>query len=142
MAYSDLEQLINALIPFAKQMLSKQGDYYPFGTSIAVDGTIAHISTFDGDEHPSYPQVIEKLTQIIRQKIENGEIKAAGICYDICTIPPGQTKKSDAIFIGLEHQSGDAVEVCLPYKKGLLGKISYGVIFAGVRDRQFFVEND
>jgi len=139
MADTDLELLLKALIPFAQQMLARQGDYYPFGTSIGLDGNISHISTFDGNEHPSYTQVIEKLTRVIRQKIKNGEIKAAGICYDIRTIPPGQTRKSDAIFIGLEDQSGDAVEVCLPYKKGFFGKITYGQIFAGVRDRQFFV---
>ena len=139
MAHQDLEQLINALIPFAQQMLSKQGDYYPFGSSIGLDGKIAYISTFDGNERPPYPQVIENLTYIIKHKIKNGEIKAAGICYDIRTIPPGQTKKSDAIFIGLEHQSGEAMEFCLPYKKGVLGKITYGKLFAGSRDRQFFV---
>lgn len=139
MAHPDLEQLLKALIPFAQQMLSKQGDYYPFGSSIGLDGNIAQISTFDGNEHPSYPRVIEQLTKVIRQKITNGEIKAAGICYDIRTFPPGQTKKTDAIFIGLEHQSGEAVEVCLLYKKGLLGKITYGELFAGSRDRQFFI---
>ncbi len=140
MADSDLAQLLNALIPFAQQMLSRHGDYYPFGSSIGLDGTIAHISTFDGNEHPSSPQVIEKLTNIIREKIKNGEIKAAAICYDIRTVPPGQNKKSDAIFIGLEHQSGDAVEICLPYKKNIFGKVTYGRIFAGMRDRQFFVD--
>ncbi|MBN1537517.1 MAG: hypothetical protein JW908_12340 [Anaerolineales bacterium] len=139
MAQSDLKELLNTLIPFAQQMLAKQGDYYPFATSIGLDGEIAHIASFDGNEQPSYPHVIEQLTRIIQNKISQGEIKAAGICYDIRTIPPGQKKKSNAIFIGLEHRSGDALEVCLPYKKGFLGKISYGKVFAGIRDRQFFV---
>ena len=53
--------------------------------------------------------------------------------------PPGETEKTDAICLGLEHQNGEAVDVCVPYKKEGLGKIAYGKLFAAKRTKGFFV---
>jgi hypothetical protein len=68
-----------------------------------------------------------------------GQIRAAGICYDVRTIPPGQTEKTDAICPGLERQAGQSVSVFLPYKKGWFGRIQYGELLTTKRDAEFFV---
>jgi hypothetical protein len=139
MAHPDLDQLLNALLPFAQQMLSKHGEFYPFGSAMTTDGKIEAHGAYDGDEQPPSQQLIDLLTQAFRQQAAAGQIRAAAICYDICTIPPGQSEKTDAICVSAEHQNGEAADVCLPYKKGWLGKISYGEIFGAARKREFFV---
>ena len=95
-------------------------------------------ATFEGEEHPPSQKIIDLLTQAFRQQAAAGQLRAAGICYDIRTIPPGQSEKSDAICMSLEHQNGEAADVCLPYKKGWFGKITYGEIFGAARIREFF----
>jgi len=40
MAHPDLDQLLNAVLPFAQQMLSKHGEFFPFGASMTIDGEI------------------------------------------------------------------------------------------------------
>ena len=60
--------------------------------------------------------------------------------YDCRIVPPGETEQTNAICASLEHQSGQFVDVFLPYKKGLLGKVKYGRAFAGKRDARFFVQ--
>ncbi|MFI5456577.1 MAG: hypothetical protein ACHRXM_14105 [Isosphaerales bacterium] len=86
------------------------------------------------------PQDDKKMTQAFRQQAAAGEIRAVGICHDVRTIPPGQTEKTDAICLGLEHQTGQCISVFLPYKKGWFSKVQYCALFATKRDAQFFVQ--
>jgi hypothetical protein len=139
MAHPDLDELLNAVLPFAQQMLSKHGEFFPFGSAMSADGKVEAHAAYDGDEQPPSQQLIDLLTHGFRQQAAAGKIRAAAICYDVRTIPPGQSEKTDAICVSAEHQNGEAADVYLPYKKGWFGKISYGQIFAGARKREFFV---
>src|SRR5262245_56902618 len=130
MSRPDLDELLNALFPFAQQMLQKRGAFYPFGASMGIDGQVVSVAGYSGTEHPEAQEMIDFLTVSLRQEAASGQIKAAGICIDARTIPPGQTEKTDAILARLEHRDGEAIEVLLPYRKGLLGKVKYGEIFA------------
>src|SRR5882762_11324147 len=67
-------------------------------------------------------------------------LRAAGICYDVLTVPPGEDQKRDAVCCGLEHYSGETVNVFVPYVKAADGDIQYGEIFAAKRTGQFFCE--
>src|SRR5262245_118669 len=140
MANPDFESLLNSLLPFAQEMLAKHGEFFPFGMTMSLEGQIAAEAAYDGTEQPASEELIQMLTQTFRHKASMNLIRAAGICCDIRTIPPGETKKTDAICVSLEHQSGDAGDVCLPYKKSLLGKITYGDLFGGHRTPEFFVK--
>ncbi|MFO0874139.1 MAG: hypothetical protein U0575_09230 [Phycisphaerales bacterium] len=140
MAHPDLDNLMNALLPFAQQMLAKHGEFYPYGSTMTTGGEIVSQAAYDGDDHPQSQPLIERMTQAFRAMAASGEIRAAGICYDVRTIPPGQTEKTDAICLGLEHQTGQSVSVFLPYKKGWFGKIRYGELFATRRDAEIFVQ--
>jgi hypothetical protein len=139
MAHPDLEELLNALVPFGQEMLSKHGEFFPFGATMSIDGEIIAEAAYDGDEQPPSEQLIELLTQTFRQKAASGQIRAAGICCDVRTIPPGQKDKTDAVCLKLEHQSGEAANLYLPYKKRLFGGYKYGEIFGVARTPEFFV---
>jgi hypothetical protein len=141
MPHPDLEELLNMLVPFAQQMLSKHGEFYPFGATMTSSGEIVANAGHTGEEQPEPQDVIKLLSKGFQQEAASGNIRAAGMCVDIRTTPPGQTEKTDAICVTLEHQSGEAVDVCVPYKKGLLGRMKYGQLFAGKRDPAFFVQN-
>jgi hypothetical protein len=140
MAHPDLDKLMNAMVPFGKQMLEKHGEFFPYGAAMTTAGEITSEAASDGTERPPSQTLIDMMTQAFRQRAAAGQIRAAGICYDVRTIPPGQTEKTDAICMGMEHQSGQFISVYLPYKKGLLGKIQFGQIFATKKDAQFFVQ--
>jgi hypothetical protein len=141
MGHPDLEELLNALVPFAQQMLSKHGEFYPFGASMNPDGEVAANAADTGDEHPDSQELIVMMMEAFRREAAAGGIRAAGICVDVRTIPPGETEKTDAIKVGLEHQSGEAVDVFIPYEKGFLGKLKYGGLFAAARTPEFFVSS-
>lgn len=79
------------------------------------------------------------MTQVFGHQAERGQLRAAAICYDVRTIPPGQTEKCDAVCASLEHQSGEAVNVFVPCQKATGGGIRYMQVFATARTPQFCV---
>ena len=130
LAHPDLNAILDALLPFAQEMLKRHGEFYPFGASMSPDGIVASVAGDVGKEHPPSREVVTFLSSAFTQQASSGVIRAAGICFDARTIPPGATEKSDAIAAMLQHVSGEAVDVYLPYRKGLFGRIRYGQIFA------------
>jgi hypothetical protein len=139
MAETDFDQLLNTLIPVAQEMISKHGEFFPFGSSIGTDGKVDLNTPYKENNCPTSQLIIDIMTQGFRKSALDGKIRAAGICYDVRTIPPGKNKKTDAIWVTLEQQTGEAVDVIVPYKKGIFGQYSYGKYFAADRDPQFFV---
>src|SRR5207247_1674351 len=86
MANPDFDTLLNTLAPFAKQMLSKHGEFYPFGATMTPDGEVTANAGYEGNEQPETQAVIDLLTHAFRQQAAAGQIRAAGLCKDIRTI--------------------------------------------------------
>ena len=106
MAHPELDQLLNSVLGFAREMLSKHGEFFPFGSSMDLAGKIAMDGAYQGAEHPPSQELIDLLTQAYTRRAEAGELRAAAICADVRIVPPGKSDKTDAISVGLEHQSG------------------------------------
>ncbi len=140
MPKDDLDELLNMLMPFAQQQLSKYGEFYPFGATMSTEGEIAPVMAAGDDEHPESQELIDTMTKAFRKEAAAGKIRAVGICFDVRIVPPGENEKTDAICIRLEHQSSEAIEVYLPYKKGRLRGYKYGELFAGESTPEFFVK--
>jgi len=143
MAHPDLDDLLNTLVRVAQQALAARGEFSPFGASMTPDGqVVATAAVREGDELPLSHTQIDSMVRAFRQEAAAGRIRAAGVCFDVRVTPPGQTEKTDAICIGLEHESAPALDVFVPYKKGVLGGLEYGEVFAARRTAQFFVPNE
>jgi hypothetical protein len=141
MAHSDLDELLNALLRMAEMLLAKHGEFYPIGAIVLPDGEVRHVGAkIDGDEHPPSQSLIDLLTEIFKKEAKNGKIRAAGICYDALTVPPGQHRKQDAVCCGLEHSLGDSIYVFRPYARADDGSFQYDELFVSERTPQFFCE--
>jgi hypothetical protein len=57
----DLEKLLDATVPFAKQMLTAHGEFYPYGATMDANGKITSVGGYTGDEHPKSAEVIDLL---------------------------------------------------------------------------------
>lgn len=107
---------MNALLPLVKKLLSENGEFFPVGGTMQTDGSIAFVSTYDGDEHPPSQKVIDSLMEVFRAGAKERKYKATGLAYDIRTLPPGATEKTDAVAVRLDHASGYSVLVVFPYR--------------------------
>jgi hypothetical protein len=137
-AHPDLDQILNVLLPFAQKMLSKYGEFQPFAASMDQEGRVALHAGYTGEQRVTSEQIIDLLIGGIRQQASNGEIKAAGICLDVRTVPPGQVERVEAICAQLEHETGEAADVYLPYRKSWLRGPKYGDLFAARGKRTLF----
>jgi hypothetical protein len=138
-AHPDLDQLLNALLSFAKSQVSKHGSFLPFGATLTTDGEIRLAAAhFGDDELPDANALIDLLIGGFKKEVVAGAIRAAGTCVDVRVVPPGQSDKTDAICAQLEHVTGQCAEVFLPYKKGLLGRTKFGDLFAVAGNSRVF----
>lgn len=141
MAHSDLDELLNALLPMAEMLLARHGEFYPIGAIMLSDGEIRHVGAgIEGDDHPTSQSLIDLLTEAFQKEATEGKLRAAEIGYDALTVPPGKHEKQDAICCGLEHCLGEAVNVFRPYAKTEGGSFHFEEIFAVERRPQFFCD--
>src|SRR5258708_30736337 len=97
----ECEALMNAFLPFAEKMLAQHGEFYPVGGAMQVDGSIAAVATYDGDEQPPSQKIIDWLMEAFRAGAQQKKYKATALISDICTVPPGATEKTDAVAVAL-----------------------------------------
>ena len=141
MAHPDLNELLNALLSMAEMLLSKQGEFLPIGAIMLSDRELRHIGAkIEGDDYPTSQPLIDLLTETFQKEAAKGKVRAAGICYDVLTVPPGKHQKQDAICCGLEHCLGEAVNVFKSYVRTEDGNFQYDEIFAANRTPQFFCQ--
>src|SRR5262245_43843972 len=114
MAHPDLDALMSDLLPFAQRMLAEHGEFYPFGGSITTDGQHVSVGAKGESDMPPSKVLIDILISAFRGQVSEGHIRAAGICYDVRVVPPGQIDKTDAVQLSLERE-GEAVDVFVPY---------------------------
>ena len=138
MARPDLDALLNAALPFAQEMLAKRGAFYPFGAAMQSDGKIVQTAGYTGEEFPEPQELIQLLLGAFRAQAEKGDVRATALRLDARTIPPGESKKMDAICVRLEHADGEAIDVFLPYRKASSGQITYTQLFAAQAEPNVF----
>ena len=141
MAHPDLNELLNALLSMAEMLLVKQGEFLPIGAIMLADGEIRHVGAkIKGDDHPGSQLLIDLLVDNFQKEAAKGRLRAAGICYDVLTVPPGKNRKQDAICCGLEHCLGESVNVFKPYVRKGDGDFHYDELFAVTRAPLFFCQ--
>jgi hypothetical protein len=134
----ECEALMNALVPFAEQLLSKRREFYPFGGTMSIDGKISPGATFTGDERPDSQSLIDLLEKGYRDGAKRHLYKATAIIVDVRTIPPGKKDKQDAVEVRLDHVSGYSVKVLLPYAFSRDGKLEFAPPFSARGDGRIF----
>jgi hypothetical protein len=110
------EQLMNAVLPFAEQMLRNHGEFFPFGGTMSKGGVIENHGAWTGSEHPPSLEVIEALHNAYVSGAKKGAYIATALVYDVRVIPPGQNEKTDAIAVDISHRDGISQTVIYPYR--------------------------
>ena len=76
-------------------MLREYGEFYPFGAVMTSNGEIRHVGAkIEGDDHSLSQPLIDLLTEAFWKRAKKGEWRAAGICHDVLTVPPGKIRSA------------------------------------------------
>lgn len=122
-----LDDVLEALLPFAHQLLDKHGEFFPFGAAMGRDGKVSMVAGDTGTKHPPSDEVLELIREAMRRDRE--KYVAVGLCYDVRVRTSADSPPTDAICVSLEHRDGMAVDVVEPYAKGG-SKMEYGALSA------------
>jgi hypothetical protein len=123
-----LDDVLDALLPFAHQLLDKHGEFFPFGAAMGRDGKVSMVAGDTGTEHPPSDEVMELIREAMRR--DRDKYVAVGLCYDVRVRTSPDAPPTDAVCVSLEHRDGMAVDVVEPYtKRG--NKMEYGALSAG-----------
>jgi hypothetical protein len=130
MSRSDLDQLLNVLLPFAQRVLAREGEFHPFGGSLTQTREVVLVAASEGADRQPSQEVLAWLEDSLRETAAAGGVRAVGICVDALVVPPGATLPIDAIETWLEDLEGEAVTTYLPYRRAALGNYRFGELFA------------
>ena len=120
---------MDAVLPFAEQMLTTYGEFFPFGGAMRPDGKLVSVAGDAGNEHPKSVDVIAIMKKGMIAAARKGEYKATAVVYDVRVKLPSTEEKSDAISVSLNHRDNYSVIVLFPYKIDA-GKLILGTAFA------------
>jgi hypothetical protein len=134
-AQADLDELLNAVLPFAQQLLEAHGEFFPFGATVDSAGQIALAAADPSKgERPDSQSVLEALYEGVRSDRDNR--RAAAFVADVLV------DGGDAIRVELEHAEGASMSLALPYSRSRIRKsVSYGQLQAGPGRRRVWTDS-
>ena len=135
---SDVEELMNGLLPFGRQMLEKYGSFSPYGAALQPDGKKVTLGGYPGSESWENKDTLALLQAGCRKGALKGEYKATAIFYDVRVTAPGADVKVDAIAVALDHRDGYSVIVYFPYTI-TEGAVEIGDLFSVLGKNRIFV---
>lgn len=124
-------------LPFAKQMLAQNGEFYPYGVTLGLDGNVTHVSAQGKTDHPASKELIDVLVANFQEEAAGKRIKASAIVFDVLIKLPEKDRKVDAIQVNLDHSEDYSVEVLFPYSMEQ-GRLSYDSPFAQMGSNLIF----
>jgi|GEM_PF-1640198 len=139
MSHRDIDHLVNALMPAAKSMLARQRALPPIGAEMLPDGEVITRCTH-GHVAPELDpkRAVKDFEAEFKQKADRGEVRAVAICMSVTTASRKTARKTHAICIAVEHQSGEAIDVYCPYHKGWFGRFRFDEPFTQRRTAHIF----
>lgn len=128
MANADLDGLLNMAIHMARQSLSDDGSFSPFCAHISNEGETTLVTAEDPNAEPGAEQ-LDQLRQVLRDKAQEGGIRAAVLCFAGRATPPGEEGTRDVIGVQLDHISGECYELGVPFSIDDAGEVDLGALF-------------
>lgn len=123
-----IDQQLTALLEycteFARQMIEKAGEFYPFGAEIDASGQVKALGFWDGNEKPSAQELYAFAQNVFTKKATEGTTLGAAIAANVNIPPQYESKYRDGIRVHVEAE-GYSRYIYIPYaitKTGLFGR--------------------
>ena len=115
---------MNAVMPLVQKMLAQYQEFFPCGATMSADGQIdLTMSPADGPDPTAAPLLVA-LEEGFRKQAAAGTCKATAVALDVLMIPPGRSKKQDAVEVRLDHRDDYSVRVLFPYSFSDAGELT------------------
>jgi hypothetical protein len=120
-AQADLDALLNAVLPFAEQTLSKYGEMFPFGAAVSSEGGLEMLASDPGSgELPK--------SEVVLRELYDGARASSRTRRAFAFVADVRANGTDAVRVELEHREGTALVVLVPYNQSRQKKVTLGQI--------------
>ena len=126
----DSDRLMEELLPMAKLLLERYGEFFPMGAEIGFDGDLQQVPAPEGIDQTNTMAAAELLRQAFAARAELGELRVSAVIQDLMLIEEGAERRADAISIEIEHFTGYNVTMIVRYKR-IDGRIAFEAPFVG-----------
>jgi hypothetical protein len=113
-AKQEAERLLDELRPFATMMLSRHGEFAPFGAYVDSHGKIVRVGV-DGKGQLSPAARLDSLTAMLGSIARRRKPRALGYAANVTVNEEGGEPR-DAIQVTLEHKEGYYADVYFIYR--------------------------
>jgi len=134
-----LTAMLEGCCDFAKLMLSKAGDFYPFGETADPSGKISVQGGWNGEEHPDRRAIYELLQEAFARDVREGKLAALALAGNVTIPTEYRPELPDGIRVHIEAR-GYSRFFYLPYRverrtiaQRLLRRpyrVAYGALFS------------
>ena len=129
-AQNHFDTIINALLPFALEMIGRSGTFLPFGGYINQAGTFEMLAVEHGG-HTEPKDLVGMFRKVLEDGVRQDGYRAFGICAHMHAEIPGQSGgKKDLVVTSMEDESGVAVDSYLPYERDANGGVIHGQLIS------------
>jgi hypothetical protein len=113
---TDLEKLLTALLTVAEDNLAQKDGFGPFALLLRAD---ADVLSFAARDEPceAAEKALESVERWLREQAQTGVYRAVGWCAQAEIDLHSPPRVVQAILTRMEHASGEAAEVYVPYEK-------------------------
>ena len=124
--------LCGIAVDAAVDMLTKRGEFYPFGFTAQGEGATMIGAEPGLGEQPQSQAILDLLYEGTRNR--RAELDAAAFVYDV-RLDSG----SDAVRVDLEHRAGHSLSIVTPYRIKRFGRgVETGQMAVSVGDRRIW----
>ncbi|MDQ1396643.1 MAG: hypothetical protein QOG64_1902 [Acidimicrobiaceae bacterium] len=126
----EITTLAEALLDFARDMLRRHRQFYPFGATIDAAGAVTMVSGDLGHPWAGGDELAGLLYEELTRRAAAGDdaVRAAGVC-----------RESDKMVeVQVEHRSGPAMALILPYRLRRKA-VEFGTVTPSEGRRRIFV---
>ena len=116
-ANEEIQKLLDYLLPFAEQKLTRDGEFYPYAAAVDTAGSIEPVGPAVETDDPDVGAILVALHADLREQAAEGAIRASGIAADVTLTDPDSGETTDAVQVELDHAEGDALDVYVPYER-------------------------
>jgi hypothetical protein len=113
---SEIQELLNFLLPHAERMLSQHGEFYPYAVALDSHGELSPVPPEIESDDPDVTDVLVALHRGLREQAAEGAIRASAIAADVTLTDPDTGETTDAVQVELDHADADPVDIYVPYE--------------------------
>jgi hypothetical protein len=113
---TDLEKLLTALLTIAEDNLAQKDGFGPFALLLRAGADVLSMAARD-EPGEAAEKALESVERWLREQARTGAYRAVGWCAQAEIDLHSPSRVVRAILARLEHVSGEAAEVYVPYEK-------------------------